>query len=474
MNTRPLQLLTAGLLLTGCSIGPDYVRPETANVPVNFDDLPAGWKPASPADHLDKGAWWKRFNDSELNRLMDELESSNPTAAAALARLEQARSFSRAARSALLPAINFGPRAQSSRTSVNTFFNSDAVNFQGIENDSFRLPLDLTWEIDLWGRVRRERDAFDADTAEAAAAYENVLLSARAELAQTWFSLRSTDSEIDVIRDTVKLRQDALDLLTRRAKEGQSSDLDVVRADAETATAEAELASLQRRREELVGSIAMLTGKLAPGYRVAHRPLTGEPPRVPMTLPSELLERRPDIAEAERALAGASERIGVAEAALFPKISIDGTLGLASRASTNLLESASKYWTYGATASVPLLRRDILRQNVKRSEARYDELLANYRQTVLNAFREVDTYLASLRWLKTQEAAVSRAAESSTKASELANNRYKEGITSLLEPIDAERTRLLARRTEIQVRNQRFLDTIQLIKALGGGFGMNP
>lgn len=474
MNTRALPLLATGIFLTGCSIGPDYARPETANVPVNFDDLPAGWKPASPADHLEKGAWWKRFNDSELNRLMDELESANPTAAAALARLEQARSFSRAARSALLPAINFAPRAQHSRTSANTFFNPDAVNFQGIENDTFRLPLDLTWEIDLWGRVRRERDAFHADTAEAAAAYENVLLSARAELAQNWFSLRSTDSEIDVIRDTVKLRQDALDLLTRRAEEGQSSDLDVARADSETAIAEAELASLQRRREELVGSIAMLTGKLAPGFRVAHRPLSGEPPRVPLTLPSELLERRPDIAQAERALAGASERIGVAEAALFPKITIDGTLGLATRSSTSLLESASKYWTYGATASVPLLRRNILRQNVNRTEARYDELLADYRQTVLNAFREVDTSLASLRWLKTQEAAVNRAAESSTKASKLANNRYKEGITSLLEPIDAERTRLLARRTEIQVRNQRFLDTVQLIKALGGGFDMHP
>lgn len=473
MNITALPLLVAGLLLSGCSIGPDYARPNTANVPASFDDLPAGWKPASPADHLDKGAWWKRFNDPELNRLMEELETANPTAAAALARLEQARTFSRAARSALLPALNFSPRAQTSRTSVNTFFNPDAVNFQGLENDNYRLPLDLTWEIDLWGRVRHERNAFDADTAGAAAAYENVLLSARAELAQNWFSLRSTDSEIDVMRDTVKLRQNALDLLTRRAKEGQSSDLDVARADSETATAEAELSSLQRRREELVGSIAMLTGKLAPGHRIDHQPLNSEPPRIPLTMPSELLERRPDIAQAERALAAASERIGVARAALFPKISIDGTLGLATRTSSNLLESASKYWTYGTTATVPLLRRDILRQDVKRSEARYDEMLANYRATVLNAFREVDTSLASLRWLKTQQAAVNRAAESSTKASKLATNRYQEGITSLLEPIDAERTRLLTRRSEIQVRNQRFLDTVQLIKALGGGFEMN-
>ena len=458
------------ILMSSCAVGPDYERPSTANVPVNFDDVPEGWKPASPSDHLERGAWWKRFGDSKLNQLMDDAESSNQTAAAALARLEQARTYSRAARSALVPALDFGPSVENRRTSTNTFFNPDAANFQGVQNESYRLPLDLQWEIDLWGRVRRTQNAVDAESEQAEAAYRGVILSLRAELAQNWFSLRATDSEIVVVRDTVKLRRNSVELLQRRAEEGASSDLDVARAEAESATAEAELASLQRRREELIGAIALLTGRMAPGYKISAHPLDGDPPRVPVSLPSELLERRPDIAEAERRLAATSERIGVSKAALFPSISIDGSFGLASRTSASLLETASRYWTYGVGASVPLLRRNILQQDVKRAEAVYDEALAEYRGSVLNAFREVDTALASLRWLKVQEAAVKRASDSSSRAAKLATDRYREGITSLLEPLDAERTRLSAKRTEIQVRNQRYLDTIQLIKALGGGY----
>lgn len=451
-------------------LGPDYKRPETADLPAKFDKVPAGWKVASPADHLDRGAWWKRLGDPKLNRYMEQVESANPTATSALARLQQARAVTSAARVALQPALDLNARAGSSRSSENTFRSPQAISQQGLTNDSFRLPLDLLWEIDLWGRVRREQEAVMADEQSAYAAYQGVLLSLRADLALSWFSLRSIDSEIDVLNETVKLRKNAVELLSNRVKEGAGSDLDLARGEAELASSEADLANTRRLRAELVSGIALILGKPAQGFEIAHYPLDSNPPRVPVSLPSEVLERRPDIAQAERNLAAASAQIGSTEAALFPKIGIDASLGLASRKAANLLESSSKNWSYGVDASVPILRRTILKADVKRAEERYNELLGDYRQTVLNALREVDVSLSSIKWLQQQQGAVDRQASASTKAADLANTRYREGLTSLLDAIDAERTRLQASRAQIQVRNQRYTATIQLMKALGGSY----
>ncbi|SHI76092.1 outer membrane protein, multidrug efflux system [Rubritalea squalenifaciens DSM 18772] len=462
--------LASSLVLSSCVLGPDYKTPETADLPAKFDKIPSGWKAASPADHLDRGDWWKRLGDSKLNRYMSQVESANPNAQAALARLRQSRAVTAASRVALQPALNLNGRAGSTRSSENTFRSPQAINQQGLTNDSFRLPFDLTWEIDLWGRVRREQEAVLASEQSVIASYKGVILSLQADLAQSWFSLRATDSEIEVLNETLKLRKNARDLLANRVKEGAGSDLDLARSEAELASTEADIASLRRRRAELVSGIALILGKPAQGFQIAHYPLDSEPPRVPINLPSEVLERRPDISQAERNLAAASARIGSTQAALFPKIGIDASLGLASRRAADLLETSSKTWSYGLDASVPILRRTILKADVKQAEEKYNELLEEYRQTVLTALREVDVSLNSIKWLGRQQSAVDRQAAASKKAADLSNTRFLEGLTSLLEVIDAERTRLQASRAQIQVRNERYTATIQLMKALGGSY----
>ncbi|MFC5050305.1 efflux transporter outer membrane subunit [Rubritalea spongiae] len=467
---KALSPLLVALSLTGCMVGPDYQGPDNSAVPAEFDKIPKGWKAASPADHLDRGDWWKRLGDPKLNSHMKAVEASNPTATAALARLRQARTVTEAARVGLQPQLDFNPAAGSVRSSQNIFRSPQAVNQQGLTNDSFALPLDLVWEVDLWGRVRREQQAANANEQSAVAAYNGVILSLQAELASSWFALRATDSEIDVVKSTIKLRKNATELLQHRSDEGAGDDLDTARADAELASTEADLATLQRRRAELVSGIALILGKPAQGFKLAHYPLEANPPRIPVSLPSDILERRPDIASAERDLAAASALIGVNKAALFPQINLDATLGLASRNASDLLQTSSKAWSYGIDANVPILRRTILKAEVARSEARYDELLSDYRQTVLVALREVDLSLSSLKWLSQQQSAVDRQAAASTKAAKLSNTRYLEGLTSLLESIDAERTRLQALRSQIQVRNLRYATTIQLMKALGGSF----
>lgn len=469
-NSSILATALSVTLAASCVQGPDYKRPETKDLPGKFTNIPAGWKATTPADHLDRGAWWKRLGDTQLNHWMTRVESSNPNIDAALARLDQARSSSYAARVALQPKLELIPRAASSRNSANTFRSPEAITQQGLTNDSFRTPLELTWEIDLWGRVKREREAIFATQESASAAYRATLLSLQSELAISWFGLRATDSEIDLVRQTLKLRKETKELLANRLAEGAGSELDISRAEAELAATESDLAALQARRAELVSGIALILGKPAQGFTLPHHPLSGDPPPIPLKLPSEVLERRPDIAQAERELAASSARIGVSRAALFPKIGLDATLGLASRDASSLLNSTSKTWSYGIDATVPLLRRTILKADVMRAEAKYDELHAIYRQAVLNALREVDLSLSSIKWLKIQQAAIQRQVAASAKASTLANSRYREGLTSLLEAIDAERIRLQAARTEIQLRNQRYASTIQLIKALGGSF----
>jgi hydrophobe/amphiphile efflux-1 (HAE1) family protein/NodT family efflux transporter outer membrane factor (OMF) lipoprotein len=450
------------------TVGPDYRRP-TNEVPSAYKATELGaWKEGRPLDNVSKGNWWEIFGDTGLNDLEMQAVQANQQLKAAVARVEQARATARVARSELLPSLNLVPSFNRQHFSPN-----QEPGFGPLTANTFSAPLDLSYEIDLWGRVRRGFESARADAQASLAAFHNVLLTLQADVAQDYFALRALDAEIATVTGTVDLRKEQVRLVRSRFEGGIGSELDVARAETELATTEAEAASLAQRRNELENAIAVLAGQ---NPTVFHLPAAGtnnwnpQPPVIPAGLPADLLERRPDVAEAERQLASANARIGVAKAAFFPVLTLTGSGGFVSADIDSLFKWDSHVWSIGPSLSLPIFAGGRNRANYRRSRAVFDEAVARYRQQVLVAFGEVEDSLSGIRYLIDQAAAQQRAVTNARRAAELATDRYRSGIVSYLEVVDASRDALQAERANAQLAGQRLIAAVRLIKTLGGGW----
>lgn len=472
MNRLHLVLLLTPLASTGAalpSVGPDYQRP-AVEAPAAFRDADAfgPWKTAAPADTAVRGEWWRLFADPALDALESRALASNQDLRAAVARLEQARAAAGLSRSAAWPQVAIEPSLQREQTSTTT----ENVVPRDLTT-TYRAPLLASWELDLFGRVRRLTESARADAEASAATLEAVRLALTAEVAATYFGLQGLDRELGLLRDTTGLRRRALDLVAARLRSGAAGELDVVRAETELATAEAETAALTNRRSSLQTALAVLVGAPASEFELAPRsPIAApvSPPAVPAGLPADLLERRPDIAAAERALAASNARIGVAKAAFFPAISLTGRAGFVSSEVDTLFNRDSRSWSIGPSLYLPIFQGGRNRANLERSRAAYEEAVALFRQRVLIAFREVQDALTATRLLADQAAAQDRALVAARRAASLAQTRYDAGFVSYLEVIDAQRTSLATERASTQLATQRLTTGVVLIKALGGGW----
>ncbi len=449
----------------------------TVETPTAFRDAPptteAGaiaWKTAEPADTFARGEWWKLFADPALDDLVARSLAANQDLRAAAARVEQARAAAGLARSAYWPQIAANGLVVRERTSSTT----DVVAPDTLTT-TYRTPLTASWEIDLFGRVRHLSASARADAESSVATFESVRLALTSEVAATYFSLRALDQEVALVRDSVGLRRRARELAQARLANGTAAEFDVARAETELASTEAEAAALANRRAALQNALAVLLGAPAPGFEL---PVIGGQqfavPTVPVGLPASLLERRPDIAAAERALTSANERIGVAKAAFFPAISLTGSAGFASADVDGLFKADSRIWSIGPSLYLPIFQGGRNRANLARSRATYDEAVAVFRQRVLVGFREVQDALTATRLLAEQSTAQDRALVAARRAAVLAQTRYDAGLVSFLEVIDAQRTSLATERASTQLTALRLNTSVALIKALGGGWHVAP
>lgn len=449
------------------TVGPDYTRPAvTAPAAYRDADSPNTWKTAEPADALARGEWWKLFGDSTLNALESRALAGSQDLRASAARVEQARAAAGAVRGAYWPQVAVGgsvTREQTSSTTANVF--------PAPLTTTYRTPLAAAWELDLFGRVRRQTESARDDAEASAATFESVRLVLTADVAANYFTLRALDREVALLQDTVALRRHALELVDARVQNGAGAELDTARAETEVAAAEAEAAAVANRRATVQDALAVLVGEPAPSFALAATDgQLAVPPAVPAGLPSDLLERRPDVAAAERELAAANARIGVAKAAFFPAISLTGTAGFASGDLDRLTNADSRIWSIGPSLYLPIFQGGRNRANLARSRAAYDEAVAAYRQHVLVALREVQDALTAGKLLAEQSAAQDRALASARRAAALVQTRYDAGYVAYFEVIDAQRTSLATERASVELAALRLNTDVALIKALGGGW----
>jgi multidrug efflux system outer membrane protein len=454
-------------MVSSCTVGPDYERPAADAPPAWKESGP--WKEAAPRDAIAKGAWWEIFGDPALNELQARAAEANQDLRAAVARVAQARSIARLSESEFYPTISLDPSATRTRVAEDRPVSPTVRRASYTVND-FRVPVDLSYEIDVWGRVRRTVEAATAAAEASVAAFETVRLTLHADVAAAYFALRSIDSDRSVLRRTLDLRREALRLAQTRLRLGVGNDLDVSRAETELTTTEAESIGLGRRRAEIEHALAALTGRSPSEVSIPEKPLDVPPPAIPAGLPSDLLERRPDVAEAERRLASSNAEIGIATAAYYPQFRLTAMGGFESSDLSTLFSWKNHIWSLGAAAAAPLFTGGATGADIARARARYEESVARYRQQLLVAFQEVEDGLSGLRVLAEQAEAQARAVASARRTAQLSNTRYNAGLVSYLEVVDAERTALQSERLATQIQGQRLVTSVFLIKALGGGW----
>ena len=463
-----LSLGTGHIFAGVLTVGPDYQRPTNA-VPTSYKAAELGdWKEGRPLDHVPKGNWWGVFQDPGLDMVEARAIEFNQNLKAAMARVSQARATARVARADLLPNLSLDPSFVRQRYSPN-----QEPSFGTITANTASVPLDLSYEIDLWGRVRRGFESARADAQASLADYYSVLLTLQADVAQNYFGLRALDAEMGTVTATVGLRKEQVQLVRSRFEGGVGNDLDVARAETQLASTEADAASLAQRRSELENALAILVGSNPSTFRLPVGTGTNwnpDPPAVPAGLPVDLLERRPDVAEAERRVAAANARIGVAKAAFFPVLSLTASGGYLSGEVQSLFNWDSRVWSIGPSLSLPIFAGGRNRANYRRARAAFEESAARYRQQALVAFGDVENSLAAIRHLARRSDAQQRAMANARRAAGLAADRYRSGIVSYLEVVDANREALQAERNNAQLAGQRLNAAVQLVKALGGGW----
>jgi multidrug efflux system outer membrane protein len=455
------------LALAGCEVGPDYHRPATAAAPTFGEGAP--WKVAAPQDTVPRADWWKVFNDPILSQLEEQTTAANPDIQAAFARVEQAQAVAQISMADLLPSV--GVNAVGSRTRYSGHREvSPGANHSTYTTNAMDLPLDFSYEIDLFGRIRRALEVARAAAQAQADNYQSVLLSLQADAAQEYYTLRGLLEEKAYLVSNVEGRRQELDLVNKRQTAGASDNLDVYRAQTELDTVESTEIAVDQRIDQIEHALAIISGKMPEGYHLEAQPIQVEPPAVPVGLPSDLLERRPDIAAAERTMASVSAAIGVAKAAFFPRVGLTAFGGFNSIAFHSLFDSSSREWSIAPFVAMPLFEGGRLTANYERAKFAYDEATANYRSQVLIGFRDVEDSLGGLRYLSDQSGVLQDGVIAARHAVDLSNLRYKQGVADYFEVIDAERTALDTEISWSEVRSQRFITTVLLIKALGGGW----
>ena len=462
-------VLLAFVFLAGCTVGPNYKRASVETPAAWKEQPPEGWKNAAPRDDIGKGNWWEIFGDPQLNDYETQAIAANQTLKAAAQRVIEARNTALVTRSQQFPFVNALPSISSTRQSGNRPAppGSPVAAYQ---SNTFVLPADISYQVDLWGAIRRSVESANALTQASVADYENVLLTLKSDVAEDYILVRFIDQEMVILRDNIALQQRALELTRTRRAGGVASGLAVSEAETLLDTTQGNYVGLGVQRSQFEHALAVLLGKPPAQFTMGPRPLDLQPPAIPPGLPSDMLERRPDVAKAERIMASAKAQIGVTRAAFFPAVTLTGVTGLLSGNITKLFSVPSAIWGVGAAANAPLFTGGALSANLARSRAVYDENVANYRQLVLTAFQQVEDGLSGLRYLEEQAAAYNKAVQSAQQTVDISTNRYREGLANYLEVINAQVTLLSNQRASDSIAQQRLLTTVALIQALGGGW----
>lgn len=478
-NMGPLKWLwlAGALVLQGCNLAPKYERP-AMQTPTEFKELTQKpgeltniWRIAQPSDAVIKGNWWGMFHNPELNALENQVAISNQNIAAAFANFLSARALVKEARAQLFPTLAANPGYTRSRQGA--LGNPARATSAGTTLSDYSLPLDASWQLDLWGRIRNTVNAAAFEAQATDADLQNIRLTAQAELAADYFQLRGQDALKALYDETVRAYQDTYDLTQVRFRTGIASDEDVAQAETQLKTAEAQATNIGILRAQLEHAIALLLGKAPSEVSIPVTQLGTNLPAIPVAVPSRLLERRPDIAAAERRVAEANARIGIAKAAYYPTVTLSASGGLESTATSALFNWSSRFWSVGAGLAETIFDAGLRKATVQQFRAAYDSTVAQYRQSVLTAFQQVEDNLSSLRILATQLQQQAAAVQASERYLNLATDRYKLGIDSYLNVITAQTTYLVNRQVQVNLRIQQMSASVQLVEALGGGWETN-
>ncbi len=465
MNLRSLLCPVVVLMLASCSVGPEFKLPDVM--------LPSKWKSgASVSDLPMPGEWWQLFGSSELNRLVAQAIDGNQELRAALARVETARALIGVQQADWFPQLSMKNGMNYEHLSLTSFGANlpPGIPLPGLERRRFQNLFELGWELDLWGRVRRGVEGAKAGEAAAAETLAAQRLTLASEVARLYFLAHSMDRQMQVVNDTLSWRQEALKLQESRFKGGLANEMDVSRARTELELARNDLAALERQRGNAENALAVICGQLPSTFRIASDARLPSPPRVPGGLPSTLLQRRPDIRAAEQKMREANAKIGVAKASFFPAFSIGGSGGLESIGAVHFYDARSKVLTIGPSMTLPMFQGGRLKSNLAASKATYEETLANYRQSILIALKEVEDSMLDARSYSKQKSALDAAIAAAQETQRLAELRYQKGLASYFEVVDANRTVLNAKLLAAQIDGQRLIATVAMLKALGGGW----
>ena len=473
--------LVALAIVAGCDVGPDYKRPDATTIPAAYAGVTNvgststgttnGWKVAQPQAQIPKGNWWEIFADSELNELEGQASAANQQLKVAVARFAEARAQMDVTRAGLFPNIALSGSFTRERTSANAppTVTGRAHGTSATFND-FYVPLSLGYELDLWGRVRRSVESARAQAQASADDLETIKLMILAEVAVDYFSLRALDAQKVVLNSSIEVFAKSLQLTRNLRAGGAVSDLDVAQSETVLKTTQAQLPAVILQRTQFEHALALLVGQPASTFRVSEHALSTAPPLIPSGLPSELLERRPDISAAERRMAAANASIGVAKAAFFPTVQLNGLAGFESLDAGTLFNGSSRLWAVGPSLTLPIFEGGRLRAGLRFAQATYEEMVANYRQSVLTAFSDVEDSLAAQTLLADQYATESDALMAARKQLQIVNNQYRDGLITYLEVATAESTELNVEFAATALRGQQLVAAVTLVKALGGGW----
>jgi multidrug efflux system outer membrane protein len=459
---QPLRAALAALLVAGCAAVPPIDPSARPVIPEAFRDSGARWTVAAPAESQPRGTWWKAFSDPILDDLVERAVRNNTSIQVAAARLAQARAVTRATDANRSLQVGVGASVARQGGTV--------ARAAGTGGTRTAAGADLSYEVDLFGRLTLATDAAELDAEAREALLQSTRLLVQADVAQAYLALRALDVERALVRSTVAAYRDTLRLTERRFQAGDVAELDVARVLTEVASTESEALALDRRRAELEHALAVLVGEVASSFRVEVAEWATALPVIPAGVPGTVLARRPDVSSAQRSILAAQVRVGVAKAAWFPSLSLTAAGGYASPELGDLLQWSARAWSVGALLSLPLLDGGRREAGVQFAAAELDATLANHRERILVAFAEVEDQLSSLRLLADQAEAQSRAVASSSRATVLSDTRYRSGFVSQLELLDAQRSELRSRRQALQVRSAQYQATVGLVRALGGGW----
>jgi NodT family efflux transporter outer membrane factor (OMF) lipoprotein len=460
--------LAVGVFIAGCAVGPNYKRPSAPSA--TKWDVAEPWRESAPKDSIPKGQWWSVFRDDDLNALETQALTANQSLKVSLARLEQARATAAIQVATLFPTVGTSPGVSRQRLSGNRPTNGVPITLQPVTQNSFTVPFSVNYEVDLFGRRRRSIEAAEASYQANAADVENVRLLVTSQLAGDYFSLRQLDSELQILTHTVEALQRGLDLVNSRHAGGVASGLDVAQEETLLNTTRTQAILLQQQRKQFEDAIAVLVGQPAPDFHIASRVLNAEPPALDAGLPSDLLERRPDISEAERQMAVANAQIGVAQAAYYPSLPLFAQGGWQAGDIAKLANASSAFWALGANVVQEIFTGGARRAQVQFARAGYDANVASYRQTVLAAFQEVQDEVTGLSVLTQAQQTQQEAVDAARRTLNISTSRYRGGLVSYLDVVTAQRDLLADEQQLAVIRGQRLVSSVLLVKALGGGW----